>query len=330
MQNKKQVTAGLEAIDEVLKGIYKEQEPKYYGTAKSYRLGGKDPLDGISIYYSTDGYPHWHYVTYGFSELYEKISSNKEYSGWGFELTFRLKKECDENEAPTWPIGLLQNLGRYVFNSGNAFAEGDYLNTNAPILIGSNTELKSLLFGEDKVLGKINTPNGKVQFLQVIGATLGELGAAQCWSSKDIINILNNNTELGITDLNRKSITDDEIINEKIENGILKDGSNTGVLFFNNISWKLQDEYNITISVKDVNVISKILCGRILRNRELILLGNENKIKFVPYETFNIDIKENILLIYSNEEFIKEFREKVKPVDGSYRLSNLIVNVKSM
>ncbi|MFQ7004111.1 MAG: hypothetical protein ACLRRT_10815 [Ruthenibacterium lactatiformans] len=32
-------------------------------------LGGNDPLDGISIY---DGGSYWHFVTYGFSEPYDK------------------------------------------------------------------------------------------------------------------------------------------------------------------------------------------------------------------------------------------------------------------
>ena len=61
-------------------------------------------------------------VTYGFSELYDKESDNLEESGYGFELTFRLAKREDEEEPPAWALNLLQNMGRYVFNSGNVFA----------------------------------------------------------------------------------------------------------------------------------------------------------------------------------------------------------------
>lgn len=39
-------------------------------------------------------------------------------SGFGFELTFRLKREPDETAPPTWPAALLQALARYVFQSG--------------------------------------------------------------------------------------------------------------------------------------------------------------------------------------------------------------------
>lgn len=39
---------GWDAIDEALKPIYGDQEPKDYGTLLPYSLGGQDPLDGIS------------------------------------------------------------------------------------------------------------------------------------------------------------------------------------------------------------------------------------------------------------------------------------------
>ena len=55
-------------------------------------LGGNDPLDGISVYTAKEPIEHWHFVTYGFSELYEKETGDPENSGFGFELTFRLVK----------------------------------------------------------------------------------------------------------------------------------------------------------------------------------------------------------------------------------------------
>ena len=39
-------------------------------------------------------------------------------SGFGFELTFRLKRGPSESSPPTWPAELMQNLARYVFHSG--------------------------------------------------------------------------------------------------------------------------------------------------------------------------------------------------------------------
>ena len=39
-------------------------------------------------------------------------------SGFGFELTLRLKREEDDTCPPTWPAALMQSLARYVFKSG--------------------------------------------------------------------------------------------------------------------------------------------------------------------------------------------------------------------
>lgn len=39
-------------------------------------------------------------------------------SGYGFELTFRLKREPGETNPPTWPATLMQALARYVFQTG--------------------------------------------------------------------------------------------------------------------------------------------------------------------------------------------------------------------
>lgn len=44
-------------------------------------------------------------------------------SGFGFELTFRLKREVGETAPPTWPAELMQGLARYVFQSGKSTAK---------------------------------------------------------------------------------------------------------------------------------------------------------------------------------------------------------------
>lgn len=39
-------------------------------------------------------------------------------SGFGFELTMRLKREEGEKSPPTWPAAIMQALAKYVFQSG--------------------------------------------------------------------------------------------------------------------------------------------------------------------------------------------------------------------
>ena len=95
-RNDEVIMGGWRAIEDVCLKMYPGQNnPKHYGTIIPWSLGGNDPLDGISIY---DGGEYYHFVTFGLSELYEKESKNKEYSGYGFELTVKLKKDGLEDE----------------------------------------------------------------------------------------------------------------------------------------------------------------------------------------------------------------------------------------
>lgn len=68
---------------------------------------------------------HWHYVSFGLSDLHGDgrvhdvpLGAPQNPSGFGFELTFRLKREPGETAPPTWPATLMQALAKYVFNSG--------------------------------------------------------------------------------------------------------------------------------------------------------------------------------------------------------------------
>ena len=105
-------------------------------------IGGKDPLQGISAYKNLEPLPHFHYVTYGFSELYEKESEDAKLSGFGFELTFRLACGAGDEDPPVWALNFLQNIARYVFSSGNRLAEHHHIDLNGPIALAEETEIR--------------------------------------------------------------------------------------------------------------------------------------------------------------------------------------------
>lgn len=176
IQEDEVVLDGWRAIEEACLKIYPGQtEPKHYGTLISWMLGGNDPLDGISIY---DGGEYYHFVTFGLSELYDKESENEEYSGYGFELTIKLKKDGleDEEEAIRGMCGILQAIARITFNNGEIFQPDEYIYTGQTT--GMDPNGKSLLTGfitQLDELGGIDTPNGKVEFVELIGVTDGEL-----------------------------------------------------------------------------------------------------------------------------------------------------------
>ena len=166
---------GWEAIDEALSKIYGDQEPRHYGTIIKYMLGGKDPIDGVSTYFSCNGgIQHEHLISYGFSSLYyDEESVGNDYSGFGFEITFRIKVE-QKNESVNWVIHVIQNLARYVFDSGKYFEHGHYIPANGPIALETDTQLWAFCCVADPELGSITTPHGRVDFLQFIGITQSE------------------------------------------------------------------------------------------------------------------------------------------------------------
>lgn len=261
---------GWDAIDAALAKIYGDQEPSHYGTIIKWRLGGNDPLDGMSAYKRND---HWHYVSYGLTELYEKESDDPDASGYGFELTFRLK--CTPGEAPpVWPMSLMQNLARYVFQTGNVFAAGHHVNANGPIAAEEITKLTAILFTEDPELKTIATPHGDVAFLQMVGITGDELEAVQAWNSSKLATMLASANPLWLTDLERSSILDDPAAAQHVNEGIEKDGSSMGELYTSTVEWSRDGgALHLTLDALGIKGLKRQLRGRLLHDRPLFLTG---------------------------------------------------------
>lgn len=202
---------GWKAIDEALKPIYGEQEPLHYGTKQAFVLGGPDPLDGISAYRNDSApIPHWHFISYGLTELYNKESSDTAISGFGFELTFRLKRDAADNtsEPPSWFFNFLQNFARYVFETGNGFDVGHRMPADLRVALNYPTAIQAVVFAADPQLSEIITPHGRVKFLQVVGVTTDELDLMKQWTSANFLQIMAEDNPLLITDLDRKSLLD--------------------------------------------------------------------------------------------------------------------------
>jgi len=198
---------GWLSIDEKVNEIYGQQEPQHFGTIIKYMLGGKDSLDGISVYESQNQEDHYHIVSYGLSELYyNEESAGKEFSKYGFEFTLRLKKK--EGDDFNWAMNLMQNLARYVFETGKWFEEFHFIPTNSPIRLDYDTNLTAIAFVLDPELGKIQTPHGEVQFLQMVGITTDEYELLKQNPKLDetekLLDQLKVNNPLLITDLDRK------------------------------------------------------------------------------------------------------------------------------
>ena len=286
MQDDHSDTPGWDAVNAALAALYPGQSPRHYGTALPYTLGGQDPLDGISVYWADVPRPHWHYITYGFSELYAKESGDAAASGYGFELTFRLAADAGDNAdstPPVWPMNLLQNLARYVFGSGNAFEEGHHLDANGPIALETGTRLCHLAFMADPQLPARDTSNGRLQFLQLVGLTDEEMEAVKRWSTHGVLQALQPAMPLWISDLQRANLLQDPALAEQVRAGSEHEGSSTGMLFVETLDWR-QDAgvTTLVLGAGQMPSIRELLPLRLRHGRSLELVSRERQWQFLP------------------------------------------------
>lgn len=170
---------GWNAITRACERAYPGQtNPKHYASLIKWRFGGNGPLDGVSIY---DGGDCWHFVTYGLSELYEKETADPAVSGYGMEFTLRLKKGCyqDEEAELKGICGILQSIARATFTKGELFLPWEYLYTGQKegFDVRGASRLTGFFTIPDPLLPAIDTPNGRVEFVEFVGAADEELRA---------------------------------------------------------------------------------------------------------------------------------------------------------
>lgn len=225
-QFKQEDAVGWLAMDAALEKIYGPEsihgtvEPRHYAPPLHYRLGGRDPLDGISMYDNHQQTLHRHIVSYGMSSLYyDEESAGTEFSGWGFEFTMRVLPFVQDLDAetrdgklvknePYWVAEVMNNLARYVFDNNRWFEHYHFIPANGPIRLETDTLITALAFAPDVELGSIATPHGQLDFLQMVGLTDAEYQ----WLKVDgttvrteqLINAMRKDNPMLILDLNRK------------------------------------------------------------------------------------------------------------------------------
>jgi hypothetical protein len=311
---------GWHAIDEALHALYPDVEPRHFGSLIPWRLGGRDPLDGVSVYPRAD---HWHFVTFGLSELYDKESDEPAESGWGFELTFRLARNDDDAAPPGWARNFLQNLARYVVESGNTFEPGHRLDLNGPICLADpNTAIRAVSFVTDPELGEIDTPHGRLRFLQIVGLTLPEHAAAERWDAERVLAVLGPHMPLFITDIGRGNLADDPAIAAAIAEGAAREGSSTGTLYVTTVSVQIAPgRTTVTFGASAVERIARVLAGRLPFGLGLLILGPDAGIGFLPGDQLSIADRGNGLVeVELPPALLTEFVAVLRPAAGAYDL----------
>lgn len=318
---------GWDAIDDALAQLYGPLEPKHYGTTVKYMMGGPDPLDGISAYPVDEPGPHWHFVTYGLTELYDKESSRADVSGFGFELTLRLAREQSEMDPPAFALNFLQNLARYVFDSGQGFSPGHTMDLNGPIALGRATEIAAVCFVADPDLPVIETPHGRVEFIQIVGVTRDELMAAKAWQKSSFLEVLSRRFPKLVTDLGRVSILEDESIANEIRQRTAKEGSSTGAIFASrmtvNRSGVIRRRFRWTLGALEASTIGLVLPGRVPFGQPLTIKGPNQVVLLLPGKSNGVAMEGGELKLTLNADGVQVLAAILQPRRGEYHLEEL-------
>ena len=274
---------GWEAIEAALRDVYGDLQPLHWGSDPAARLGGDEPLDGISAYRAERGRPHWHLVTFGLSELYRKELEEPSISGFGLELTLRLARPPDEAQPPRWALAMLRHLAGYVDRSGQVLEPGHHLNANGPIARDRDTALSGLLFVADPELPPIETPNGRVEFVQAVGVTLDELVAIEAWDSARFAELLATRDPLHVTDLARTSVLADPATAAAVRAATDRDGSSMGALSTERLQVTGDGRaLELAVSPQIAGYLGRLMHGRLLHERPLTVRAPHIEVLFEP------------------------------------------------
>ena len=179
---------GMDAIENEVKRIHPLWENARYYTPKiTWESGGTEPLEQIGIHKEKD---YFHFITYGLTELHDKESKDQTKSGFGTELTLKLKRgeyknQSEEQKELLYIVLLLQNFAKYIIQENSIvkpyedtyLVKGSSLRKNIGIDIARTSNIVAFITVPDKDLQSLDTPYGRVDFIALIGITKKELQA---------------------------------------------------------------------------------------------------------------------------------------------------------
>lgn len=319
-------TSGGAALLASFDALYKGRKPRQYDNPNPRSRGGEDPLDSICVWQRAEPLPHWHYVSMGLSDLHGQHARVPAISGVGFELSFRLAAEPGAVDPPLWPMLLMQSLARYVVKSGNAFHHGHHININGPISLGSPTHLCALGFAFDQEMPAIQTANGHVAFLQMIGLTMDEERVAQQWDTGKLLALLRAHMPLWITDLRRGTLLATPALASQAQEGIRSEGSSCVAVYTDLLLFKKSKKFlrksvlEITLGARQIAQLAELMPLRLPFGRPFTLAGPQCKLLFELARRNTWAFENGVLRLYVNPDSVQEFATLLHPRMGVYKL----------
>jgi suppressor of fused len=283
------------------------------------------PLDCVKIFKSDQDITHWHYVSFGFSDLYSVLNNQPNVSGYGFELTMRLERNSEEKTAPYWPVAAMTDLAQYVFSSGIVLNEFETVNLSFRIRNLANFNVTGAVLVPDPELGVLETETGQISMLQLYAITADEHRVLERWQSRNFVQLISKSNPLLITNPFRKSLLKDPEFKRLAEAGIAQDGSSLNPKFANivKISHRAK-QCVLEVSAEVVDNILIALEGRLPFNRDFKLIGMEDIVIFRTAKESSVDFdQENNLVLNLSKVSAADFAKVLKPVRGTYTFNSL-------
>lgn len=313
------VPSGYAAIEAALGKAYPGIEAIVMHAPIPRMLGGKQALDDIYVYMLNNP-PHWTFVTAGLSELYDKESDDPAVSGQGFELVLRVRRDEADTLPPNWAINFLQNVGRYVIDTGNSFIPGDTMDLNGPMRAGADTQIVAIAIRTDPLLGEIASLNGKLEFRQIAGITRDELWAMKSWQTDGVLAELTQQDPLLMVDLMRKSALSDSAVSQRISQRAEVEGSTTDMLLIGQASYRVikhlfrVDSVEVTWGAYSIVQVATVMRGRIPFGRSLILYLEDNRnITLIPKDRPCVECTPETLTIGLTKPMVDSLLKQLQP-----------------
>jgi hypothetical protein len=160
------------------------------------------PLEMVKIF--RGHHPlHWHYVTFGLSNLY----ADSDFTGNQIELSFRATANNEDAIPPLWPIGILRSHAAELL-SGAKITPGSFFDYGAPVFPDYSTLIEGVGFVFDPILNRVQTNDGAIDVIHLICLTRAELEAIASKEAtlSEIIDLLATKNRYLVSSLDRKSV----------------------------------------------------------------------------------------------------------------------------
>jgi hypothetical protein len=260
---------GTQHIDAALDRLYPGLRDHRFGL-RADPGETEPPLAQIVAYRAPRPVPHWHYITYGLSELGAKTSRDPALSGFGVEYTLRLVS--DAAEPPPWPMNLLRWTAAAVRRTRQPFDHGHSADLPDGLLARVSPGVEGLGFIKDAELGTLQTPNGAVTFVNVLPLTGREHWLVGAWDFFRFAEVLQAQQGDLLWRIGRTSVLDGPRGAEVLAR-VQREGSSQSVDFVE-LAW---NERELVLDRYTGKAMVKFLRHRLAHGREAAMVHGERR-----------------------------------------------------